>query len=433
MNEVKKCSISGIAFTMSTDAYSTLRQYLDSLKERYGKEADGEEIIADIEARIAELILSTHDNTRVVESPLINNIIAQLGSAEAISEESDIEGEKSTTGEPRIPRRLYRDMENAKLGGVCAGVGCYFGVDPVWIRLAIFAPLLLMPFSGISAVWFSLSAICGNLFGMFILTYLVLWFAIPAARSPRQKLEMTGEKITEQSIRKAAAASSSSDADTKARPVVASTVTAMGGCLLALFKIFAALVIFGLSMLVVALLVGIVAIVATGGSMVDLGVLSETLAISGTEMALCILGILTILVPASLLLYVLICLFISRKPSRKTSITLFIIWILIFLALCFTAIKTSHDIYTSNPFERIENTLENIEERVDNQVEAIENSIEGGNIGVESLNNTPEIGPKADKEKNTVTITTPNGTQISIFDTEKNGGTFRQTTINIDK
>ena len=94
MNEVKKCSISGIAFTMSTDAYNALHQYLNTLQERYGKETDGEEIIADIEARIAELILSTLDNTRVVELPLIENIIAQLGSAEAISGESNTENER---------------------------------------------------------------------------------------------------------------------------------------------------------------------------------------------------------------------------------------------------------------------------------------------------------------------------------------------------
>ena len=422
MNEVKKCSISGIAFTMSTDAYSTLRQYLDSLKERYGKEADGEEIIADIEARIAELILSTHDNTRVVELPLINNIIAQLGSAEAISEESDTEGEKSTISEPRIPRRLYRDMDNAKLGGVCAGVGCYFGVDPVWIRLAIFAPLLLMPLSGISAVWFSLSAICGNLFGMFILTYLVLWFAIPAARSPRQRLEMTGEKITEQSIREAASASNSNDADTKARPVVASTVTALGGCLLALFKIFAALVIFGLSMVIVALTVGIVVIVATEGSMIDFGTLNYVVALTGSEMALSVLGILAILVPVILLLYVLICLFISRKPSQKTSIALFIIWILISLALCFTAIKTGHNIHSLD-------TIERIGDNIDIQLDAIEDSIENGN----SIKGAKIQVLEATEDGNSVKITTPNGTQIDIFDTEKNGGTFRQTTINIDK
>lgn len=426
MNEVKKCSISGIAFTMSIDAYNALRRYLDTLKERYDKESDGEEIIADIEARIAELILSTHDNNQVVERPLIENIIAQLGSAEAISEESATEGERPTQNEPRIPRRLYRDMENAKLGGVCSGVARYFDIDPVWIRLAMFIPLLITPFSGISAVWLSLSAICGNLFGVFILTYLVLWFAIPAARSPRQRLEMSGEKITEQSIREAAATSSSNDADTKARPVVANTVTALGGCLLALFKIFAALVIFGLSMSVIALCAGIVGVIVTEGAMCDFGSLNEFFALTNSEIAISVLAILTVLVPIILLLYVLICLFMSRRPNRTASIVLFILWIVIFFALCLVAIRSVHQVHTHNSFEHLGSTISLIEDAAESHIEKIEGAVEAIEDKIEESVESIENG-------NTVTVTTPNGTKISIFDIEKSGGTFRETTINIDK
>ena len=82
MKEVKKCSISGVAFTMDADAYEALETYLESLKTTYKDTADGAEIVADIEARIAELILSAQDNTRIVEKPLILNIIRQMGSAD---------------------------------------------------------------------------------------------------------------------------------------------------------------------------------------------------------------------------------------------------------------------------------------------------------------------------------------------------------------
>ena len=81
MKEVKKCSISGVAFTMDTDAYQELEAYLESLKKTYKETPDGAEIVADIEARIAELILSAQDSTRVVEKPLILNIIRQMGTA----------------------------------------------------------------------------------------------------------------------------------------------------------------------------------------------------------------------------------------------------------------------------------------------------------------------------------------------------------------
>lgn len=138
MKEVKKCSISGVAFTMDADAYEALETYLESLKTTYKDTADGAEIVADIEARIAELILSAQDNTRIVEKPLILNIIRQMGSAEDISRESVDRDLHCDT--PRIPRRLYRDTENAKLGGVCAGIGKYFDIDPCGCASGCFCP-----------------------------------------------------------------------------------------------------------------------------------------------------------------------------------------------------------------------------------------------------------------------------------------------------
>ncbi|MBQ5623560.1 MAG: PspC domain-containing protein, partial [Alistipes sp.] len=146
MNKVKKCSIAGVSFTLETDAYETLNAYIDSLRNAYKGNPDGEEIIADIEVRIAELILSTLPADSVVAKPLIDNIIRQLGSADEIEEEqpetnSHNADKVDQNGNPRIPRRLYRDLSNGKLGGVCAGLANYFDVDTVWIRLAMFLPL----------------------------------------------------------------------------------------------------------------------------------------------------------------------------------------------------------------------------------------------------------------------------------------------------
>lgn len=126
MNTVKKCSISGIAFTLEADAYEALENYLETLRKQYAGEKDGEEIVADIEARIAELLLSTQDGSRIVELPLIQNIIAQMGSAEQIDRESHDDepqgGKTARPEQPRIPRRLYRNPEGARLGGVCSGI-----------------------------------------------------------------------------------------------------------------------------------------------------------------------------------------------------------------------------------------------------------------------------------------------------------------------
>ena len=81
MNEIKRCSLSGVGFTFEADAYKRLSDYLDKLNAIYKDSADSAEILADIEARIAELILSAQSSTEcVVALPLVENIIAQLGS-----------------------------------------------------------------------------------------------------------------------------------------------------------------------------------------------------------------------------------------------------------------------------------------------------------------------------------------------------------------
>lgn len=110
MNNIKKCSISGVAFTLDEEAYKTLEAYLDSLRASYGETADGKEIVADIEARIAELILTTQEGDRVVQKPLIDNIIAQMGSARDISEESSEEG---SAGESSPKEPAFRAASTA--------------------------------------------------------------------------------------------------------------------------------------------------------------------------------------------------------------------------------------------------------------------------------------------------------------------------------
>ena len=327
MKEVKKCSISGVAFTLDADAYEALEAYLESLKRTYGESNDGAEIVADIEARIAELILSTQDNTRIVEKPLILNIIQQMGSAEDISDATDTDLHNDT---PRIPRRLYRDTENAKLGGVCAGIGKYFDIDPVWVRMTLFLPLLFSCFGWIPFLHWA-SPMFGNLFGVFLICYFIMWFAVPAARTARQKLEMNGERITAQSIGETTTAAANNDPDAKARPIVAEAVSIFGKVVLILLKLFAGLIVFGLIMLACALIIGLIAILIGG---------PETLNLDwNLSLWVPILGIVIALIPTILLIYVLMCMIASRKPGGKVVLVIFILWILTIIACATIAIK----------------------------------------------------------------------------------------------
>ncbi len=320
MNEVKKCSLSGISFTMDEDAFLALDDYLKSLKATYRDSADGAEIVADIEARIAELILSTQDNTCVVEKPLILNIIRQMGSAEEITEEL-VDGPQRDK-EPRIPRRLYRDTENAKLGGVCAGIGRYFDIDPVWVRLGFFLPLFLSPIG-----WFA--PIMGNLFSIFVICYLVMWFAVPAARSARQKLEMKGERITAQSISETTAATSAADPDTQAKPIIAEAVSLFGKLVLICMKLIAGLIVFGLIMAACGLIIGFFTLLVGGTELLSPHFL-QTMGL-GVPLSGIVVGLLLVM----LLIYVLMCLIASRKPGGKTILAIFILW-LVSIFVCAT-------------------------------------------------------------------------------------------------
>ena len=330
MKEIKKCSISGVAFTMDIDAYEALDAYLESLKENYRNTPDGTEIVADIEARIAELILSAQDSARIVEKPLMMNIIAQMGSAEDISDESSDRDLQYET--PRIPRRLYRDTQNAKLGGVCAGIGKYFDIDPVWVRLALFLPLLLSCFGGIPFLfWFG--PLFGNLFGIFLICYFIMWFAVPAARTARQKLEMNGQRITAQSISEVTAAAANNEPDAKAKPIVAEAVSLFGKIVLILLKIFAGILVFGLIMGACALVIALIAVVIGGPEQIHLDQFADF------SLWVPILGIIVVLIPVILLIYVLMCLIASRKPNPKSVLAIFLVWLASIIGCAAIAIR----------------------------------------------------------------------------------------------
>ena len=369
MNEIKKCSISGISFTLEKEAYARLEEYISSLKMAYDHNPDGAEIIADIEARIAELILSAlSDAGQTVRKPLIENIIAQLGCAEDISGESaDDEPIKSDT---RIPRRLYRDVENAKLGGVCAGLGKYFDVDTVWIRLVPFLPLLVLIFCD---GW--VASIFGNLFGMFIISYIIMWFAVPSAKSARQKLEMNGEPVTVRSISENSAATP----EETAKSSVASAVTVLGRIFVVMLKLFVALLILPFIFASVVLLVAMFAVIFGGfASLFEIGNFGALSGIiSPEEPILCVLGILIALIPIALLLYLFVTLLMNRRPRLWIMLTALLLWIAVIVGMVFAAAWTiDSDDFGDDEVARIMKS--NIQEYVlDSDDAAVSGEIDG--------------------------------------------------------
>jgi len=188
MNKTVTINISGIIFHIEEDAYETLSRYLSTIKGYFSKTDGGNEIMSDIEARIAELLQAKINiSKQVILMTDVEHVMNVMGKpedfgAEPSREESTKQEERSDLGDEKIKRRLYRNPDEKAVGGVCSGLAAYFDIDMVWVRLAMF---LLIFFGGLS-LW----------------VYLILWIVIPEAKTTAEKLEMRGEQANINSIYK---------------------------------------------------------------------------------------------------------------------------------------------------------------------------------------------------------------------------------------
>ena len=183
MKKTFTINISGTVFHIEEDAYEVLQRYLINLKNHFGTDEEGKEIIVDIEARIAEIFSSKNTlEEKLITVDWVNEVIETMGTPEDFAEEEGKE-EETIASESKRKRRLYRDPEHRVLGGVCGGLSAYFNMDPVILRI-IFVVL-----------FFATSGAAG-------LAYLVLWIAVPKAANTTQRLEMRGQEATVKNIEK---------------------------------------------------------------------------------------------------------------------------------------------------------------------------------------------------------------------------------------
>lgn len=255
-------NISGIIFHIEEDGYETLRKYLDSINKYFSSFEDSTEIMADIESRIAEIFLSRlNEGKQVITLEDVNSLITTMGSVSDFkaAEETASNGsgasrseEPATGANPNTggtgafsyqpPRTFQRDQKRKILGGVCAGLGNYLRIDPMWIRLIF----VIFFFSGVSIIayiimWIVvpgtydlpepdfgkkmfrnpdekvLGGVSGGIasyfnidilvvrilfialtfasgFGIFL--YIILWVILPEARTLTERMQMQGEPVT---------------------------------------------------------------------------------------------------------------------------------------------------------------------------------------------------------------------------------------------
>lgn len=167
-------------FHIDEEAYNKMRRYLESVKRSFANTPGSDEIIADIEARIAELFHEKLENERqVITQKEVDDVIAIMGQPEDYMVDEEIFDDepkvKNTSTKDRV-KKLYRDTEKKYVAGVSSGLAHYFGIDPLWIRL----------------LWIFLTIFT---WGGFIFIYGLLWILIPEATTTAQKLDMRGETV----------------------------------------------------------------------------------------------------------------------------------------------------------------------------------------------------------------------------------------------
>jgi phage shock protein PspC (stress-responsive transcriptional regulator) len=186
MNKTVNINLGGMVFHIDEDAYLKLTRYFDAIKRSLNNSSGQDEIIKDIEMRVSELLLEKQKSDKhVVGLKDVDEVIVVMGQPEdyILEDEEKTNQSFNDYNTTRKHKKLYRDKEKGMIGGVATGLGHYFGIDAVWIKIIF----LIFVFAG---------------FGTGILAYFVLWIVTPEAVTTSEKLEMTGEPVTISNIEK---------------------------------------------------------------------------------------------------------------------------------------------------------------------------------------------------------------------------------------
>jgi phage shock protein PspC (stress-responsive transcriptional regulator) len=188
MNKTVNINLAGIVFHIDENAFETLNNYLNELKNHFKNEEGGDEILKDIEGRIAELFTERLDKKEAISLTDINEITTIMGDPSQYDDE--IEQEQSQESQDKEEdlrkgkrRKVFRDEEDRMIGGVCRGMAHYFDINVLFCRIIFIGILFLI---GPGAPFL----------------YIMFWIALPSAKTTAEKLEMKGEKVNINNIEK---------------------------------------------------------------------------------------------------------------------------------------------------------------------------------------------------------------------------------------
>lgn len=183
MKEITRIHLAKTPYDIELDAKEVLQKYLSEIKQMMGSE----DTMYEIEARMVELLGERGvQNNGIITMSDVEDLRSKMGlPKEFLDSESNEDSQADLTLSNSPAKRLMRDTDNAIFGGVCAGIAAYWGINPLWVRLLF----IISPFIT---------------FGTALLVYIIIWISLPEAKTAAEKLQMRGEPVTLDSLKKAA-------------------------------------------------------------------------------------------------------------------------------------------------------------------------------------------------------------------------------------
>lgn len=182
MKKVERIEINKKTFLVDEEAFVKLQRFMQKTEKKYNKKGQESEYVQ-IEAQIAEFFeerLGPHKEILNISD--VEQLMIRFGEKEEVNEKESDHSSGNSIDPGAQSSRLFRDLEKAQIAGICSGIGYYFGIDPLWIRIGFLFAILLN--------------------GLGVLAYIILWIAVPPARTEEDFREMKrGSKRTSENIK----------------------------------------------------------------------------------------------------------------------------------------------------------------------------------------------------------------------------------------
>ncbi|WP_276345990.1 PspC domain-containing protein [Daejeonella sp. JGW-45] len=309
MNKTIIININGIVFHIEEDAYEVLRAYMTDVKRHFAYSADSEEIVTDIENRLAEMFNERLevDHKQVIELPDVTFVTGKMGNVN----DFDLDEEDGTS--LRSVRKLFRDTDDRILGGVCSGIGHFFNVEPRWMRLLAIALIFIG--------------------GLGLPVYVILWIIMPAANTRAEKMAMKGEPINLQNFKKnfdeeiEGLKGGLNRAHNEVRPVVYQIGKFIETLATLFIKLVVSIVAFAGILAMIALFIGLVVFLGYWNSN-ELNTFPFTIVNPGYKSVLALSAFIIVVIPLTALVLFALRVLVTRITISKTVyFSMLIIWI----------------------------------------------------------------------------------------------------------